>query len=70
MESWKRSQPAPGGAGAAFSSLVARRGDEPAAAGGLGLLIVRRILVLHGSDIRLDGEAGTGAAFRFLLPAA
>lgn len=35
--------------------------------GGLGLLIVRRILQLHGSDIRLEEPQGQGAAFRFLL---
>ena len=42
----------------------------PEVAGGLGLLIVRRILQLHGSDIRLDGQPGSGAVFRFLLQAA
>lgn len=39
----------------------------PEVAGGLGLLIVRRILQLHGSDIRLDTRPGAGAVFRFLL---
>jgi signal transduction histidine kinase len=42
----------------------------PEVAGGLGLLIVRRILLLHGSDIRLVGHPGAGAAFRFWLQAA
>ena len=42
----------------------------PEAAGGLGLLIVRRILQLHGSDIRLDAQPGRGAVFRFRLQAA
>jgi signal transduction histidine kinase len=42
----------------------------PEVAGGLGLLIVRRILQLHGSDIRLDERPGSGAVFRFLLQAA
>jgi signal transduction histidine kinase len=44
----------------------------PEAAGGLGLLIVRRILQLHDSDIRLEAqpEPGTGAVFRFRLQAA
>ncbi|SAK63760.1 integral membrane sensor signal transduction histidine kinase [Caballeronia calidae] len=38
--------------------------------GGLGLLIVQRMLQLHGSQIRLvDGE-GAGTTFRFDLPAA
>lgn len=42
----------------------------PEAAGGLGLLIVRRILQLHDSDISLDGQPGAGAVFRFSLQAA
>lgn len=36
--------------------------EEPR--GGLGLLIVRRMLVLHGGDIRLT-DSTTGACFRF-----
>jgi signal transduction histidine kinase len=44
------------------------RGDHEG--GGLGLLIVRRILQLHGSDIRLEQGAGGGAAFSFELDAA
>ncbi len=35
--------------------------------GGLGLLIVRRMLELHGGGIRLM-EASTGACFRFFVP--
>jgi signal transduction histidine kinase len=35
--------------------------------GGLGLMIVRRILLLHGSDIRLVSSAGRGAVFSFGL---
>ncbi len=43
----------------------ARRGGN----GGLGLLIVQRIVQLHDRAIRLlDDEAGTGAVFRFELP--
>jgi signal transduction histidine kinase len=42
----------------------------PEVAGGLGLLIVRRILQLHDSDVRLDEQPGSGAVFRFLLQAA
>jgi signal transduction histidine kinase len=42
----------------------------PEAAGGLGLLIVRRILQLHDSEIRLETQPGTGAVFRFRLHAA
>jgi signal transduction histidine kinase len=35
--------------------------------GGLGLVIVRRILQLHGSDIRLVQQPDSGAVFRFRL---
>jgi signal transduction histidine kinase len=35
--------------------------------GGLGLMIVRRILLLHGSDIRLLRRPGRGAVFAFGL---
>jgi signal transduction histidine kinase len=35
--------------------------------GGLGLVIVQRILQLHGDGVRLGD--GPGAAFRFTLPA-
>lgn len=42
------------------------RRDSP---GGLGLVIVRRILQLHGSDIRLLPQAGRGAVFQFRLGA-
>lgn len=38
--------------------------------GGLGLLIVKRILSLHDSSIRLETHTGSGAAFSFALPAA
>ncbi len=47
--------------------------DRPAFAtgaargGGLGLMIVRRILQLHGSDIRLVAREGRGAVFAFAL---
>jgi signal transduction histidine kinase len=39
-------------------------------AGGLGLLIVKRILNLHGSSIQLEDSAEPGAAFSFALPVA
>lgn len=42
--------------------LVRRDGS-----GGLGLVIVRRILQLHGTDIRLVTPAEQGASFRFNL---
>ncbi|RZS84932.1 sensor histidine kinase [Pigmentiphaga kullae] len=35
--------------------------------GGLGLMIVQRMLALHGSDIRLVDEGGPGTVFRFRL---
>ena len=38
--------------------------------GGLGLLIVKRILNLHGSSIHLEEIAGHGAVFSFALPVA
>ena len=38
--------------------------------GGLGLLIVRRILQLHGSTIELHSVPDQGAVFSFALPAA
>lgn len=38
--------------------------------GGLGLLIVHRIVQLHGSDIALVSLPGRGAAFQFSLPVA
>lgn len=42
----------------------------PEVTGGLGLLIVRRILQLHDSDIRLEAKPGAGAVFSFRLQAA
>ncbi len=44
----------------AFSSSTSR-------SGGLGLMIVRRILQLHGSEIRLLPQPGKGAVFAFQL---
>ena len=44
----------------AFSSSSSRNG-------GLGLMIVKRILQLHDSDIRLVPQDGRGAVFRFQL---
>jgi signal transduction histidine kinase len=35
--------------------------------GGLGLMVVRRILQLHERDIRLDDQT-SGACFRFSIP--
>ena len=47
----------------AFSSTTSP-GDR---SGGLGLMIVRRILQLHDSDIRLLSQQGKGAVFAFQL---
>ncbi|MDP9919551.1 signal transduction histidine kinase [Variovorax boronicumulans] len=41
--------------------------DGGARGGGLGLMIVQRILQLHGSDIRLVPQPGKGAVFLFRL---
>jgi signal transduction histidine kinase len=41
------------------------RGAEPS--GGLGLVIVQRILQLHGGEVRLAAARGKGAAFLFTL---
>ncbi|MOA18832.1 Alginate biosynthesis sensor protein KinB [compost metagenome] len=40
---------------------------DSASSGGLGLVIVQRILQLHGSDIQLLQLPGKGAVFRFQL---
>ncbi|MCR6476270.1 HAMP domain-containing histidine kinase [Variovorax sp. ZS18.2.2] len=44
--------------------------SDGSGSGGLGLVIVQRILQLHGSDIRLVPQAGKGAVFRFQLSGA
>ncbi|TLV19860.1 HAMP domain-containing histidine kinase [Klebsiella indica] len=46
---------------------VLASGAQSASRGGLGLLIVRRMLQLHGGDIRLIA-APAGACFQFTLP--
>ncbi len=46
------------------ASVGVRRGDH----GGLGLLIVQRIIQLHGRSIRLLDHEGSGAVFMFELP--
>ncbi len=46
------------------SALSQRRRDG----GGLGLVIVQRILQLHRSEIRLLEDPGRGAVFHFMLP--
>ena len=44
--------------------------NGPRDSGGLGLVIVHRILQLHHSDIRLVERPEPGAVFEFNLPAA
>jgi signal transduction histidine kinase len=46
------------------SPLVRRSGPD---AGGLGLIVVARILELHGSTIAVDSAPGQGSVFRFAL---
>lgn len=43
--------------------------DVAAGAGsGLGLAIARKLVLMHGGDIRAEGEKGSGAKFTFTLP--
>lgn len=42
-------------------------GRKAQESGGLGLIIVQRMLALHGSDIRLVEDDGPGTVFRFSL---
>lgn len=37
--------------------------------GGLGLLVVKRILALHATSIRVESTLGKGSVFRFEVPA-
>jgi len=46
---------------------VLEPGQSPESRGGLGLMIVRRMLQLHGGDIQLV-DVPAGASFRFTLP--
>lgn len=45
-----------------------KRDNRQGESGGLGLVIVRRILQLHGHDVTLADVPGKGAVFRFRLP--
>jgi signal transduction histidine kinase len=53
---------------ARYSPLRRRDGDP--SRGGLGLLIVHRILTLHRTTIAVDSAPDRGTRFRFVLPAA
>lgn len=62
----------PGVAGELRANLFERPsvlepGQQSASRGGLGLMIVRRMLQLHGGEIRLL-EVPAGACFQFTLP--
>ncbi|MDH3383571.1 MAG: ATP-binding protein [Deltaproteobacteria bacterium] len=35
---------------------------------GLGLVIARKILALHGSDLHVESEVDAGSTFEFTLP--
>ncbi|MBM7060194.1 two-component sensor histidine kinase [Pseudomonas sp. UL073] len=52
-----------------FARASALRRTSPES-GGLGLILVQRMLQLHGSEIRLVDEGGSGAVFRFSLATA
>jgi signal transduction histidine kinase len=55
---------------ALFQRPFTSGGDHRGAGrGGLGLLIVQRMLQLHGSQIRLLDSSTSGTSFRFALPA-
>ncbi|MGE0328441.1 MAG: ATP-binding protein [Polyangiaceae bacterium] len=43
------------------------RADRKSAGAGLGLAIVRGVLLAHGSDIRVDSNPGEGSRFSFAL---
>lgn len=51
-------------------SPLRRRSGGDVSRGGLGLLIVHRILALHRTAIEVDSEPARGTCFRFSLPAA
>lgn len=53
----------------ARTSPLRSHGNDPSR-GGLGLLIVHRILALHRTAIDVDSAPGRGTHFRFVLPAA
>jgi two-component system OmpR family sensor kinase len=50
------------------SYRLKRRRLEDAEGTGLGLIITKRILELHGSDIKVDSVVDVGTTFTFTLP--
>ena len=49
-----------------FRSEVARSSHVPGV--GLGLGVVREIVLAHGGDVSVSGEPGQGATFRVRIP--
>jgi signal transduction histidine kinase len=45
-----------------------RRADQPGQGAGLGLSLVRRIVELHGGEVRLDSTPGVGTTVACLVP--
>jgi len=55
--------------GDAFAPFARGRGRGPLVGAGVGLMVSRRIVELHGGSIALDGDADSGAVATFTLPA-